>query len=66
MSLFILGAVLFAALLHATWNALIKVSGDRLVVMAVTTATSSILLMPLLLTLAVLLWWLLGRARRKG
>ncbi len=51
MSLFILGAVLFAALLHATWNALIKVSGDRLVVMAVTTATSSILLMPLLLIL---------------
>jgi len=32
MSPLILGAVLFAALLHAVWNALIKVSGDRLVV----------------------------------
>ena len=48
MSPLIFGAVLFAALLHATWNALIKVSGDRLVIMAVTTVTASILVIPLL------------------
>ena len=51
MSPLILGAVLFAALLHAVWNALIKVSGDRLVVMSVTTATSALLVVPLLLIL---------------
>lgn len=48
MSPLIFAAVLFAALLHATWNALIKVSGDRLVIMAVTTASASILVIPLL------------------
>lgn len=48
MSPLIFGAVLFAALLHAVWNALIKVSGDRLVVMAVTTFTTSLLVLPLL------------------
>ncbi len=48
MSPLIFGAVLLAAALHAVWNALIKVSGDRLVIMAVTTATTSILVIPLL------------------
>jgi len=48
MSPLILGAVLLAAALHAVWNALIKVSGDRLVIMAVTTATTSVLVIPIL------------------
>lgn len=48
MSPLIFGAVLLAALLHAVWNALIKVSGDRLVIMGVTTATTSLLSIPLL------------------
>ncbi|PCJ22025.1 MAG: EamA family transporter [SAR86 cluster bacterium] len=51
MSPLIFSAVLFAALLHACWNALIKVSGDRLVVMAVTTSISSILVIPALIYL---------------
>ncbi len=51
MSPLIFAAVLLAALLHASWNALIKVSGDRLVVMAVTTALSSILVIPALFIL---------------
>ena len=51
MSPLIFSAVLFAAVLHATWNALIKVSGDRLVVMAVTTAFTSMLVFPLLFIL---------------
>ena len=48
MSPLVLSAVLFAALLHATWNAMIKVSGDRLIIMGVTTATTSALALPLL------------------
>ncbi|MEX0962834.1 MAG: EamA family transporter [Pseudohongiellaceae bacterium] len=48
MSPLVFSAVLFAALLHATWNAVIKVSGDRLVVMAMTTATTSLLVAPIL------------------
>lgn len=48
MSPLVLTAVLFAALLHATWNAMIKVSGDRLVIMGVTTATTSVLALPIL------------------
>lgn len=48
MSPLILGAVLLAAALHAVWSALIKVSGDRLVIMAVTTATTSVLVIPIL------------------
>ncbi len=48
MSALVLSAVLFAALLHATWNALIKVSGDRLIIMGVTTATTSLLAIPIL------------------
>lgn len=35
MSFGIFLAVLFAALLHATWNALVKISADRLVLLAV-------------------------------
>lgn len=49
MSPLIFSAVLLAALLHAVWNALIKVSGDRLVIMAVTTGTTSVLVIPILL-----------------
>ena len=48
MSPLVLSSVLFAALLHATWNAMIKVSGDRLVIMGMTTATTSILALPIL------------------
>jgi len=48
MSPLIFGAVLFAAVLHAVWNALLKVSGDRLVIMGITTATTSILSIPFL------------------
>ena len=48
MSPLIFSAVLFAALLHATWNAMIKVSGDRLIIMGVTTATTSLLVLPVL------------------
>lgn len=51
MSPLVFFAVLFAALLHAIWNALLKISGDRLVIMAVTTATAALLVSPLLLTL---------------
>src|SRR5687767_5720791 len=35
-------AVLAAALLHATWNALLKVGGDRLVAMTVMSGTAGI------------------------
>ncbi len=51
MSPLVFFAVLFAALLHAIWNALLKISGDRLVIMAVTTATAALLVTPLLFTL---------------
>lgn len=48
MSPLVFFAVLFAALLHAIWNALLKISGDRLVIMAVTTASAALLISPLL------------------
>lgn len=48
MSTLVFAAVLFAALLHASWNALIKISGDRLVIMAVTTGSASLLVIPAL------------------
>jgi len=48
MSFSVFAAVLFAALLHASWNALIKISGDRLVIMSVTTGSASILVLPAL------------------
>ncbi|GJM14277.1 MAG: membrane protein [Pseudohongiella sp.] len=51
MSPLVFSAVLFAALLHATWNAMIKVSGDRLVIMGVTTAMTSVLIAPILIFL---------------
>ena len=37
MSIEVAAIVLLAAALHAGWNALIKVRGDRLIVMAVAT-----------------------------
>jgi drug/metabolite transporter (DMT)-like permease len=43
-----LSAVLLAALLHAVWNAMIKISGDRLVIMTVTVAFTSLLALPFL------------------
>ena len=52
MSPLVFLAVLCASLLHAIWNALIKVSGDRLVIMAVTTATVSVMVLPLLFLLS--------------
>ncbi len=51
MSPLVFSAVLFAALLHATWNAIVKVSGDRLIIMGLTTATTSLLVLPILLFL---------------
>ncbi len=53
MSLITFSVVLFAALLHATWNALIKVSGDRLAIMAVITASTALLVTPLLFILPI-------------
>ncbi len=43
MSLEIALPILLAAALHAGWNALIKMNGDHLAVMAVTTLTGSFL-----------------------
>lgn len=51
MSTLVFAAVLLAALLHASWNALIKISGDRLVIMAVTTGSASLLVIPALFLL---------------
>lgn len=48
MSPLVFATVLLAAVLHAVWNALLKVSGDRLVIMAVTTSITSILTLPVL------------------
>ena len=48
MSPLILSAALFATLLHATWNVMIKVSGDRLIIMDVTTAITSVLALQIL------------------
>jgi drug/metabolite transporter (DMT)-like permease len=41
MSFGVFLAVLFAALLHATWNALVKISADRLVLLAVLKITTT-------------------------
>ncbi len=38
----VIGLVLLAALLHATWNALVKTGGDRFAVMALTMASASL------------------------
>lgn len=43
MSIEVGALVLLAALMHAGWNALIKIRGDRLAVMAVVTAAGSLL-----------------------
>lgn len=51
MSAAVISAVLLAALLHAIWNAMIKVSGDRLVIMAVTAFATALLALPFVLLL---------------
>ena len=43
MSLEVTAMVLMAAVMHASWNALIKIQGDRLAVMAVVTAAGSLI-----------------------
>ena len=48
MSLEITALVLLAAALHAGWNALIKISGDRVAVMAVVTLAGSLFSLPFL------------------
>ena len=49
MSFEVAAIVLLAAALHAGWNALIKVRGDRLIVMAVVTLAGSMISLPFLL-----------------
>lgn len=49
MSIEVGAIVLLAAALHAGWNALIKVRGDRLIVMAVVTLAGSMISLPFLL-----------------
>lgn len=46
MPIEIAGLVLLAAALHAGWNALVKIRGDRLVVMAVVTLAGSLISLP--------------------
>lgn len=48
MSLEITALVLLAAALHAGWNALIKISGDRVAVMAFVTLAGSLISLPFL------------------
>lgn len=51
MSLFVFAVVLLAALLHATWNALVKAGGDKLLTTIMVTtaaATFSVLVLPFL------------------
>lgn len=48
MSIEITVLVLLAAALHAGWNALIKISGDRVAIMAVVTLTGSLFSLPFL------------------
>lgn len=43
--------MLLAAILHAIWNAIIKISGDRLVIMAVTAMSTSLLALPFVILL---------------
>jgi phosphonate utilization associated putative membrane protein len=49
----VMGAVLFGALLHASWNALVKSSTDKALDTAVIHLTGSILALPLLLLVGV-------------
>lgn len=48
MSIEVAAIVLLAAVLHAGWNALIKISGDRIAVMAVMTLAGSLLSLAIL------------------
>ena len=48
MSIEIAGLVLLAAALHAGWNTLIKISGDRVAVMAFVTLSGSLISLPFL------------------
>lgn len=48
MDLSVVALVLLAALFHASWNALVKVNGDRLAVMALITGASGLICLPLL------------------
>ena len=48
MSAEIAGLVLLAALLHATWNALVKTGGDRFAVLALTMVSASLIALPVL------------------
>ena len=43
MSFIVFAMVLSAALLHAIWNTLVKLQGDRLVIMAMITTTGGII-----------------------
>ncbi len=43
MEITVFAMVIAAALLHAVWNAVVKIQGDRLVVMAVVTGSSGVL-----------------------
>lgn len=64
MTLGIALAVLLAALLHASWNALLRFHGDRLAMMTVLAAFSGVLALPVALWLGLpgrAAWpWLLG------
>jgi len=44
----VLALVLFAAVLHAGWNALLKVNGDRLAAMALISVSSGLICLPIL------------------
>lgn len=48
MDLSVVALVLLAAVFHASWNALVKVNGDRLTVMALITGGSGLICLPLL------------------
>lgn len=50
---FTLSLVLFAALLHASWNALAKASGDPMVNLAVVTTTGGVVALPFLFILPI-------------
>lgn len=52
MDLEIIGLVLLAAALHAGWNALIKIQGERLAVMAAITLAGSLISLPILVVVA--------------
>lgn len=43
MSLSVIGLLIVSALLHATWNALVKTGGDRLIIMALLSGSSGVI-----------------------